>query len=83
MAQMRHVDANLMRTPGLQLDCEQAMASIARQDRIIADRVPTASHHGHRCSSRRMSAYWRIDTTNRARHPSHQSPIIPFDAPVL
>ena len=63
MPYMRHVHANLMCAPGLELQCELCISPISLHNFIMRHGSPPAGHHSHFLAVDRMPAYRRRNRT--------------------
>ncbi len=77
MADVGHVDPDLMRTPGLQGDRQQGMQPKALQNPIVGHRGPAARHDPHTGPIPWVTTNGLVDVPPRHQQPAHEGAVLP------
>jgi hypothetical protein len=83
VANVRHVDPDLMRAPGLETDDEQRMGRESPESSVVCHRPASAVDYGHPGTLERVTADWCIDGSTRHQNPLDQGAILPVYAATL
>lgn len=81
--EVRHVDADLMRAPGLQFHSQECMGTKLPFHAIVADGRLATSAHRHACANLGMSADGRIDGSAGNDDPLDQRQVFTRQGPFL